>query len=212
MGKSPYLLKDNQPALLLCEGVDEKLFLQWYIAHYLINLDINFTKIQIVDFGGIKELKTKLKIISGQENFDKVKRIAVIRDAETNWKAALDSVSDSIVSSGLDTDIFSSYSVYLLPGKDDEHWTNGTLEDLCVQLVGDDNCLEISRIYLKNIAENRGYGFKRQHKNLLHTYLSGTDDFVGMKIGEAARANAFNWKSERLDGLKSFLYDLIEGL
>lgn len=210
MGKSPNLLKDSQPALLLCEGADEKYFLQWYIAHYLIKLDSSFNKIQIVDFGGIKELKTKLKIISGQENFDKIKRIAVIRDAETNWKAALDSVSDSIISSGLDSEIFSSYSVYLLPGKDDDNWTDGTLEDLCVQLLDNDNCLEISRNYLNSIVENRGLEFKRQHKNLLHAYLSGTDNFVGMKIGEAARANAFNWESKKLAGLKEFLYKLIE--
>lgn len=212
MRKSPNLLIDSQPALLLCEGVDEKYFLQWYITHYLIKLDSNFNKIQIVDFGGIKELKTKLKIISGQENFDKIKRIAVIRDAETNWEAALDSVRDSIISSGIDFDLFSSYSVYLLPGKDDDNWTNGTLEDLCVQLLDNDKCLEISRNYLNSIAENRGCEFKRRHKNLLHAYLSGTDEFVGMKIGEAARANAFNWRSAQLDDLKEFLYKLIEGI
>lgn len=38
-----------------------------------------------------------------------------------------------------------------------------------------------------------------------NTYFSVTDDFVSMKIGEAARANAFNWSTDKLVPLKKFI-------
>ena len=38
--------------------------------------------------------------------------------------------------------------------------------------------------------------------------MSGTDDFVGMKIGEAARANCFDFSSEALDFLKDAIVTL----
>ena len=52
--------------------------------------------------------------------------------------------------------------------------------------------------------------FQREFKTKLHTYFSVTDKYVSLKIGEAARAGAFNWSSEKLTPLKRFLLELME--
>ncbi|MDR1070204.1 MAG: hypothetical protein LBL37_05430 [Gracilibacteraceae bacterium] len=47
--------------------------------------------------------------------------------------------------------------------------------------------------------------FSREHKNKLYTYLSLTDEYVGLKIGESARAEAFDFAANNLSPLKGLL-------
>ena len=54
--------------------------------------------------------------------------------------------------------------------------------------------------------------FSHDFKTSLHCFFSVTDPFVGLKIGESAKAGAFDWSSEELSGLNSCLregFDLI---
>lgn len=87
---------------------------------------------------------------------------------------------------------------------------------MCVKLLHDvpeeavqEVILDSSQQFLKNIADIRQREFRRKHKNLLHTYFSATDKFVDKKIGEAAKAGAFNWRSPELAELKNFLSKLV---
>lgn len=90
------------------------------------------------------------------------------------------------------------------------------MEDLCVKLLynvpneaAQEVILDRSQQFLKNIAAIRQCEFRRKHKNLLHTYFSATDKFVDKKIGEAAKAGAFNWSSPELNELRRFLSKLV---
>lgn len=212
MRKDSIKIQPCSSALLLCEGIDEKFFLMWYID-YLSKTDSKFTKIQIIDFGGIKDLKFCLKNISAVENFDKIKRLAIIRDAENDWQSAIESVNNSVKESYIDCNKLSSYLIYLLPGKFNGEWTNGTLEDLCIRILKQDDLtqkiLEEDQVFLEKVENIRDIRLKRRHKNLLHSYFSATDDYVGAKIGEAARYGAFDWASKELDEIKCFLECLI---
>ncbi len=38
-----------------------------------------------------------------------------------------------------------------------------------------------------------------------NTYFSVTDRYVSLKIGEAARAGAFDWENKALDALRRFV-------
>ena len=205
--------------LLLCEGRDEKEFLIAYLNNYLIPLNQMFEDIQIIDFKGINQLTKKLRALKATENFDTVKGIAVIRDAETDAAGAQQSIISSLRSCGISSSLFSSNPYYLFPYKDiDGHWQNGTLEDLCIDIVADDIDNEVSAShllpccndFLETIKAVRGSEFPRRHKNLLHTYFSATNKFVDLKIGEAAKAGAFNWENQKLNGLKEFLLTIVE--
>ena len=207
------------PYLLLCEGRDEMEFLITYLNAYLIGENQKYDDIQIIDFKGIEQLTKKLRALTATENFDIVKGIAIIRDAETNADGAQQSIISSLRMCGIDRNLFSSNPYYLFPCKDiNENWQNGTLEDLCIEIVSDDIPNEVSasdllpccESFLDTIKSKRGSEFSRKHKNLLHTYFSATNKFVDLKIGEAARAGAFNWQHEKLDDLKEFLVTLVE--
>ena len=94
-------MADNQfkikaPCLLLCEGRDESRFLIEYLQYLLREVDKVYDNIQVENFGGINELSKKLKTLGNMEYCEKVKKIAVIRDAETDWTGALRSIDSSI--------------------------------------------------------------------------------------------------------------------
>ena len=64
------------------------------------------------------------------------------------------------------------------------------------------------------IIPNRIYkeGYKKLkylHKKFLHSYLQAKDKFVTMKLGEAARAGAFDFKSEELNSLVGFVGEMV---
>lgn len=103
---------------------------------------------------------------------------------------------------------------------------DGTLEDLCLSILktqdeklpastlcelGDTYLEEIQKargIPLKEIQKVKSASFHTYHKNRLHTYFSGTNKFVGMKVGEAARAGCFDFSSYHLNYLKKLLIDM----
>jgi hypothetical protein len=83
--------------------------------------------------------------------------------------------------------------------------TNGTLEDLCLDSLASRDSLNILKD-IDGLMEN--YSFKRMHKNRLHCYLSLTDDYVSLKIGEACNAGAFQIGVPKIQMLKNFLMDI----
>lgn len=212
---SKFEINPSCPALLLCEGEDELQFLRWYI-HYLKIENAGLEKVQIFNFGGVNELTSKLKTLVLQDYFSNIKRIAVIRDAERNWRGAMDSVNQSIQSAHISEQLLNYHGLYLFPRKLNDNWEDGTLEDLCLQIFDSskisEEVLRESDTYLENIKSIRQCSFKRYHKNVLHTCFSSSNEFVGAKIGEAARIGAFDWKHEKLEDLKKFLLTLVENL
>ena len=66
----------------------------------------------------------------------------------------------------------------------------------------------LSNDYVRQAASLREQKFRTPHKNKLHAYLSGTDSFVGMKIGEAAQAGCFDFSHVKLDFLQKALLRL----
>jgi hypothetical protein len=50
--------------------------------------------------------------------------------------------------------------------------------------------------------------FVNSSKNFLYSYLSGTEKFVGLRLGEAAAKGAFDLDNENFEGLREFLIKL----
>lgn len=62
-------------------------------------------------------------------------------------------------------------------------------------------------LFLEAMESSYGRGYRRKHKNRLHTYLSSSDEYVTMPLGLASKAGAFDWDSSELEPLKCFLTD-----
>ena len=62
---------------------------------------------------------------------------------------------------------------------------------------------------MNNLENKYNRSYPHEFKTKLHTYFSVTDEYVSLKIGEAAKAGAFNWNSNKLLPLKNFLSEII---
>lgn len=214
--KSSEPLKIEKPFLILCEGTDAKRFLIPMLNSDAFADDPRFSEeIQVMDFGGIKDLTNYLKLLSVSENYSKVRAIMVIRDAETDGNAASESIKKSFAAMGLSipenpatwTGETPAVSYLLFPSCDGSI-ENGTLEDFCISILSESQWDHMEKdigSFLDSFSKDYGINYPRKFKNMLHTYFSTSDDFVGLKIGEAAKAHAFDWENEKITGIKEFL-------
>jgi hypothetical protein len=208
------------PHLLLCEGIDAQYFLIWLLQYLIDNSGENsrYNDFQVDDYGGIAELRSYLKLLPARSGFadsaNTVKSITIIRDAETDVIATSQSVGDALRSCNFEvpaapctiaipSDAHHNVSVAyaLFPAFDSR--ANGTLEDLCLDTLSSTNKDTILNITVTAVssASAQVSAFSREHKNKLHTYLSLTNEYVGLKIGESAKAKAFDFSASSLKPL-----------
>ena len=58
-----------------------------------------------------------------------------------------------------------------------------------------------------SLKQRRLRTFKNEFKPKIHGFLSFTENLVGLKIGEAAKAGAFDWGSNQFDYLNTLLLE-----
>lgn len=224
---NPRKLNPQCPYLILCEGVDEKNFLIWYIK-YLVQKSFVPDQINIIDLGGIKDISSGLRTITKQEYFNDMKSILIVRDAESDASAAVQSLQNSIQKVfGENVPAVNNFKMIsnklkigfvLLPGEDSiGNFRNGTLEDLCLEILKEKeeqisvDILKNTAIdYVNSVQKLRNQKFSTVHKNYIHTFFSVTDKFVGSKIGEAAHYGCFDFSSPKLDFLECAILKLVE--
>ena len=205
-----------KPFILLCEGRDAEGFLISYLNSDALTYDPRFSnEIQVWDFGGNDELVDCLINLKNMDGFGSVKSLAVIRDAEKDYHKACQEVIGSFIKSGFaspkqsntwvsNTNLRVGFMLFPLDNN------VGTLEDLCLRILYEVNggrALSTIDDFLNKMESSHERVFPRKHKNKLHTYLSSHDKYVTMPLGLAAKAGAFNWDSDELEPLKSFLYE-----
>jgi hypothetical protein len=199
----------SKTKLMLVEGADAKFFCIWALEAYEIN------DVQVMDFGGITELYGYLKMLSVLPDYEKVKSIVIVRDAEGKPNTAVISIKKALKENSLPvpakpfefTHNNPRVAFMLFPGFDGiRNLVPGTLEDLCVAIIKDADVkrLDCVTAYL-SCLENEGKNITWRHKSFLHAYFSGENRFVGMKIGEASRAGAWNWENEQLKPFKEIV-------
>ena len=209
-------------SLIFCEGRDELHFLiAWLNSKPLADLPGFADDIQVVDFHGNNDLYPELASYKAMDNFNTVHHLLIIRDAEQNASAAVQSIQSALHRNGFTFP--DSPAQWIHDAQNDIHLgfllfpscnsrpVNGTLEDLCLQLLAGKDAPEyMNRVdsFLAELETWRGK-FSRKFKTRLHTYFSVSDKFTGLKIGEAAEANAFDWSRKELDTLKDFVRQMI---
>ncbi len=202
----------TEPNILLVEGADAYWFCTWACQAFRL------TSFQIIDFGGVTQLRKQLELLKLSTGFEQnAKTIIVVRDAETCARDAVESVRSALEQQGFvapDKPFEVAVGEYntalvLFPGFDESGKLipNGTLEDLCLTTIRDHTALECVDSFLL-CCEEIGSDMRYRHKMRLYAYLTAHHNYVGMKIGEAARANAWDWDHPRMKPLKSLLTGL----
>lgn len=205
--------------LILCEGKDTEQFIISYLNSKSLKKDKRFsTLIQTFDFGGITQLSDFIGNLRNMDGFENVNNVMVIRDAETNPDNAVRMIQKALKENQLpvpkngncwsvpeENGIRTSFTLMptcKLP------YTSGTLEDLCWDILKDEQVVELkneSKEFVSHIKQTYKSITSHEHKARLHTYFSINERFVTMKVGEAVRAGAFDLDSERLIPLKKLI-------
>ncbi len=194
--------------LLLAEGRDAELFLVWAANHFRSEVDF-----QVMDFGGINELTNFLRLLTNDESYDDIETIVIARDAETNAKAAAESIRYSMTKAKMPvpqkpfeyTQNSSMKTAFMIfPGPKHKQ---GTLEDLCLLTVDNDPLMNCVDEFLECV-KSKGEELPHYHKNKLHCFLAGKDKYVGMKIGEASNAKAWDPDHRALQPFKVIIENM----
>jgi hypothetical protein len=110
--------------------------------------------------------------------------------------------------------VITGYALFPRFDKEAKEAKEGTLENLCLGTLAGEEAE--SRLCIVDAAisqmEKKFGELKWPHKSRLHTYLSLTDEFVTLKLGESARAGAFDFQVPALEPLKTFLRSMADGL
>lgn len=212
----------QKPHLIFCEGMDEKWFLIRFLNSAALSGNPFFSsEIQVVNFGGNEELTQKLEVLRLSPGFSEVRSLLIVRDAEQDGEAAVREIRHSLQRAELPVPYGPGQWAlggprvgFLLFPTCDRTVARGTLEDLCLSLLEPtdrETMLEEIDAFLGHLQGGYQRSFPHLHKARLHTYFSITDRFVGMKIGEAAAAMAFDWKDPRLHFFRDFLLEAAAG-
>ena len=211
VSRGRYQFSDVQrDSLLLVEGIDDARFLDAFLR------SIKKPDVQIATVGGTPNFGPFLSgILTRASNFPRLKKLALVRDADTDAQAAFQSIYALLNRAGLPAPAQSwgtaqqdelAVSVAILPdGK-----SPGNLEDLCLRSI------EGSHEGMKALKCVDGYLFCRnpatvpkskRSKARLHSYLAVADE-PGRRLGEAADAKVWDWNSPTLQPLAQFLRQL----
>ena len=222
------IIKPETKHLILCEGIDEKLFFIRFLNYFKEKSGSDYDKyneIQIEDIGGNSELDAQLNVWKLVSGFEDLKTVGIIRDAEIDAVAAIQSIQYCFSHNDLSEpqDCFELTesqdggvrTVFgILPGtKTNNKWDNGTLEDLCLKILKDSQSsekIDLLTKYLEQAQDNFEYKINHMHKAKLHTYFSSNESFIGLKIGEAAKRKAFNFESDVLVNFKKMFDDIVK--
>jgi len=207
-----------RPHLILCEGEDAFHFIRTYLE-YLEKDDDLFYDFQAMNFGGNEQLSNRLQLLPNLPDYNIVKSITIIRDAEKDCNAAIQSVSSALKKHGfavpsntneIAQDDKRKIAFTLFPALSDKA-ENGTLEDLYLKNLTEsptpDELINDINSFINN-AEEKGRNILRIHKAKLYTYFALTDKYTSLKLAEAAKAGAFEFDCSEMNYLKNLLKEM----
>lgn len=196
--------------IILVEGTDAYYFFIWACQAF------NVHDIQVIDFGGINDLGEYLRTFKELPGFEKTSSILIGRDAEKYPDRAIKSIKTALKKNGFTVPkrpfTFAEgkpcVAYMLFPGFESSlegsSLLPGALEDLCLSTTEGDLVHECVDLYV-NCLKKKDLTLKYLHKTRLHTYLAGKQDFAGLKVGEAAKAGAWNWNHINLNPFRTII-------
>lgn len=83
---------------------------------------------------------------------------------------------------------------------------------MCLSILSDSQApimLKEIDSFLSMLKNKHSTVFTWEFKTKLHTYFSVRNEYVSLKIGEAAKVGAFNWEDSRLCPMRDFLAEVL---
>ena len=204
-----------QTIIALCERIDIAAFVDVYIK-YLRTQGMEMPKVRIVN---LQELENLPQYLDDLEQFVEpanIGKVLVFADASKKRLERQYFITAALQRSFLQK---LEHDFYLFPRKSEKgNWTPGFMEDLLLPTLSQESSEEcefynlhsITHEFLFSVQNCRGKGnrFVNTSRNFLYSYLSGTEKFVGLRLGEAAAKDAFNLEHESFKDLKEFISKL----
>ena len=204
-----------QTIIALCERIDIAAFVDVYIK-YLRTQGMEIPKVRIVN---LQELENLLQYLDDLEQFlepANIGKVLVFADASKKRLERQYFITTALQRSFLQ-DL--EYDFYLFPRKSEKgNWTPGFMEDLLLPTLSQESSEEcefynlhsITHEFLFSVQNCRGKGnrFVNTSRNFLYSYLSGTEKFVGLRLGEAAAKGAFALGHDGFKDLREFISKL----
>lgn len=190
--------------IIVVEGQDEVYFLDALLRNMKI------TDMEVREVGGKQQFKDKLPALVRMSGFSDVEVLAIIRDADNNAAAAFKSISNILKKEGLKpaTEVtqFSEGSpkigIFIMPGNSDA----GMLEDLCLKTVENHPAMDCVQLFANCISE-----LEEAPNNIVkakaQAFLAAMPKDVN-SVGVGAQKGYWNFNSEELNDLKSFIDNL----
>jgi len=195
----------TEPRQLVVEGRDAEALFQALLGQ------IGVTGVQVQNFGGIRELRGFLKALCNAPSFAQVTSLGIVRDAETDAKAAFQSVCGALNGANLTvptqpmapTGHSPQVNVLILP----DATTPGMLETICLQAVGDDPVIECIEQYFECVEQRTGSRPRNMPKARVQAFLASRLR-PGLLMGQAAHAGYWRLDSPAFDHVRRFVQAL----
>ncbi|MXW35764.1 MAG: hypothetical protein F4Z60_09720 [Chloroflexi bacterium] len=209
-GRKPRLKLDSD-RLLLVEGKDEVNLFGALIRH---RFGEGAPGIQLIDAGGKDKFPGNIEAIRiAARARPTLRAIGAVRDADNDAGAAFQSVCAQLQNAGFQPPGqhaghsvgVPSVGVFIAP----DGINKGAIETLCRRSVEGSAIAGCVDQYLGCLEENGALASKSPDKSFAHACLAATEDPVA-RVGEGARAGAWDLGSEAFDGLAGFLAAILQ--
>lgn len=196
---------ESNPKLLLVEGRDEELVLGALLRH------LGIRDVQVQSYGGKNRLGYFLATVAGEPNFEQIQSLGIVRDADADARAALQSVQSGLRNGGLPApqDFLISagnaprVSVFIMP----DNGGPGALERLCLNAWADDPAMECVAAFMQCVQDNAAIQPADGDKARIHAFLASRND-PDLRLGEAAQRGYLPWNNPAFAELANFLRNL----
>ncbi len=198
-----------KPGLLVAEGKACQFFLRAVVDY--LGLGESF---EVVDSGGITDLRTFIQGLVVDSGFANVKALGVVRDAETNANGAVSSVASALAAADLPS--VSSHGaivqgspqvgVFILP----DGTSSGNLETLCADAVASPGRMPCVDAFISCLTD-AGVPVKNAHKSRVYAYIAASDH-PDVNLGIAVRQGEFDIAHAAFNPVREFVKSLANGL
>jgi hypothetical protein len=202
----PQTKEISQPKQLLVEGRSAEIFFGALLNQLALN------DVQTQNFGGNDELPGFLKALRQGPGFlEQVISVGIIRDAETDARAAFQSVCSALRGAGLAVPTQAmmpigqrpQVGILILP----DATTPGMLETLCLRSVADNPVIECIEQYFQCVEQCTSSLPNNMHKAKVQAFLASRSR-PALLLGQAASAGYWPWDSPVFSDAKLFLQRL----
>jgi len=201
MRKPEEIVKEK---LLLVEGNDQRNFFFAFLKH--IGLE---EYVQVMNFGGVNELKDYLPPLVKMPGFRNVKSVGLVRDAENSEAGALQSVQSALQKVGLPVPPevgaiaeggHPLVGILILPG-DGQPGMLETLINDTFSGTAIDKCIDV---FFDCVEKSAAGSIRNEHKARAFAFLATTEN-ARHSVGVAAKRGDLNLQHGTFARLRDFL-------